>query len=299
CILCIDEMSLKAYLFYNVSQDEIIGFADTGNEKHPVPAKNALVIMARSIAGNLKLPVCFCFVETACRSNVLKPILFDVICKLRHCGAMVHALITDMGSNFVQLSRELGISVQNSSFLVDGIEVLYLFDPPHLIKRTRDNLLKYDIEFDTDKVASWTHIVQFYNKDSKQWLKLAPKLSKIHMEPTSFQKMKVKYAVQIFSSRVAAGMCTQMSSGFLPSQAVGTIDFINHFDKLFDILNSSALNNPKEYGQVFTGSRKQMQFLERMIHLLETINVINDKGSRVKVKCFEGWQITIKSMMQF
>jgi len=39
--------------------------------------------------------------------------------------------------------------------------------------------------------------------------------------------MKIKYAVQILSNHVAAGMCTQMSSGFLSSEAVGTIDFIN------------------------------------------------------------------------
>lgn len=52
CILCIDEMSLKAHLFYNVSQDQIIGFEDTGNEKLPLPAKSALVIMARSITSN-------------------------------------------------------------------------------------------------------------------------------------------------------------------------------------------------------------------------------------------------------
>lgn len=94
-------MSLKANLFYNVSQDEIIGFEDTDNKKLPLIAKSASVIIARSIEGNWKLPVCFCFVETACKSNVLKPILFDVICKLKDYGAMVHTLITDMGSNFI------------------------------------------------------------------------------------------------------------------------------------------------------------------------------------------------------
>lgn len=222
CILCIDEMSLKTHLFYNVSRDEIIGFEDTGNEKLPLPAKSALVIMARSIAGNWKLPVCFCLVETACKSDILKPILFDIIRKLRNCNT-VHALITDTGSNFLQLSRELGISVQNPIFLVDEQEVLYMFGTPHLIKRTRDNLLKYDVEFGNNKIASWSHIVEFYNKDSKQWIKLAPKLSKDHIEPISFQKMKVKYAVQILSNRVAARMCTQMSFDFLPSAAVGTI----------------------------------------------------------------------------
>jgi len=109
--------------------------------------------------------------------------------------------------------------------------------------------------------------------------------------------MKVKYAVQILSNRVAAGICTQMSSGFLSSEAVGTIDFIDHFDKLFDILNSLAINSPKEYRKVFTGSKKQIHFLEQMIHFLKSINVINEKNVIVKVKCFECWQVTIKSIM--
>lgn len=47
--------------------------------------------------------------------------------------------------------------------------------------------------------------------------------------------MKVKYAVQVFSNHVVAGMCTQMSSGFLASEAVGIIDLIDHFDKLFEM----------------------------------------------------------------
>lgn len=52
CILCVDEMSLKAHLFYNISQDTIVGFEDTGSEKSSLLAKQALVVMARSIADN-------------------------------------------------------------------------------------------------------------------------------------------------------------------------------------------------------------------------------------------------------
>lgn len=127
---------------------------------------------------------------------------------------------------------------------------------------------------------------------------MAPKLSKYHIEPNNFQRMKVKYAVQVFSNRVAAGMCTQMSCGFLPSEAVGTIDLIGPFDKLFDILNSSTINSPKEYGKVFTGSKKQIKYLEEMLFFLEHINVYNANGLHVKVKCLKSWQITIRSIMQ-
>lgn len=225
CILCADEMSLKSHLFYNVSRDEIIGFQDVGDNKLPIPAKSAFVIMACSIAGNWKVPLCYCFVASTCSSDTIKTIIFDAIIKLKECGATVHALITDMGSNFLQLSRELGISNQNSIFVVNAQNILYIFDTPHLIKATRNNLLKYNLKFN-DQFASWFYIVQFYLKDTKQGIKAAPKLSPIHIEPNNFSRMKVKYAVQVLSNHVAAGMCTLMSVGCLPSEAIGTVDFI-------------------------------------------------------------------------
>jgi len=166
-----------------------------------------------------------------------------------------------------------------------------------LVLTTRNNLFKHNFHIN-NKIASWTHIVDFYKRDSKQWIKAAPKLSNCHIPPNNFLRMKVKYAVQIFSNHVAAGMCTQMSSGFLATEAVGTIDVIDHFDKLFDILNSSSIANLKEYGKVFTGSDKQIQFLEEILSFLKCIKVINENGSYVNVKCFKCWQITIKSIMQ-
>lgn len=60
-----------------MSRDEIIGFEDLGDRKTFIPPKSALVLMARSIAGDWKLPICFCFVETACPSEFLKNIIFD------------------------------------------------------------------------------------------------------------------------------------------------------------------------------------------------------------------------------
>ena len=81
--------------------------------------------------------------------------------------------------------------------------ILYIFDTPHLIKATRNNLLKYNLEF-SDKFASWSYIVQFYSKDTQQWIKAAPKLFPIHIEPNNFSKIKVKYAVQVLNNQVCA-----------------------------------------------------------------------------------------------
>lgn len=167
CILCADEMSLKSHLFYNVSKDEIIGFEDDGDKKTSIPAKSALIVIARSIAGNWKLPVYYCFVETTCRSNFVKNIIFQIITRMKTSGAIVHAIVTDMESNFIQLSKELGISIENATFSVNGDTVMYIFDTPHLLKATRNNLFKHNFQFN-NKIASWAHIAQFYEKDSKQ-----------------------------------------------------------------------------------------------------------------------------------
>ncbi|KAK9710195.1 hypothetical protein QE152_g26187 [Popillia japonica] len=44
CILCIDEMTLKTFLFYHRSKDTIIGFHETMQRSY-VPANNAIVLM--------------------------------------------------------------------------------------------------------------------------------------------------------------------------------------------------------------------------------------------------------------
>lgn len=118
------------------------------------------------------------------------------------------------------------------------------------------------------------------------------------MNPIIFKERKLNLLSKYLANRVAAGMCAQMSFGLLPSEAVGTIDLIDQFDKLFDMLNSSTATNPKKYGKVFTGSQNQLQFLEEIIYFLKCIKVIDNNGTYVKVKCFQCWQITIKGIIK-
>jgi hypothetical protein len=60
---------------------------------------------------------------------------------------------------------------------------------------------------------------------------------------TSFEKMKVKYATQLLSASVSAALNTYISLGALPSDAIETVSYVERFDKLFDILNSSSFNS--------------------------------------------------------
>jgi len=50
----------------------------------------------------------------------------------------------------------LNILVDNSSFVVDRERLVYIFDTRHLLKATRNNLLKYKFQID-NKITSWDH----------------------------------------------------------------------------------------------------------------------------------------------
>lgn len=51
CVLCMDE-AIKANLCYNISQDEVIGFEDMGDDKSFFPACNVAVLMIREFCYN-------------------------------------------------------------------------------------------------------------------------------------------------------------------------------------------------------------------------------------------------------
>jgi len=148
-----------------------------------------------------------------------------------------------MGSNFLKLTKELGVNCKQPYFNIKKQKYFYLFDPPHLIKSIRNNLMKYDTSFENENkryTASCKYIEDFFEKDSGLKFRAAPKLTKDHIYPTNFKKMKVKFASQVCSHTVAAGLYTHASLNSLPLEATEAADFLSLFDQLFDCSNSST-----------------------------------------------------------
>src|SRR5258705_11753989 len=98
-----------------------------------------------------------------------------------------------------------------------------------------------------DKEACWSDIEAVYELDKQQTLRLAPRVSDCHMHPNGFMKMRVKYAVQVLSHTTAAMLNAHISWGNLTGKAMGTVEFINRFDNLFDCVNSSGIRKDKPY----------------------------------------------------
>ncbi|XP_074041587.1 uncharacterized protein [Leptinotarsa decemlineata] len=87
CLLCFDEMSIKANLFYERNQDYIIGLAmgDTG-EKIFKPTLTASVFMIRGIYSKWKQPIAYFLCHTSCPANLLHNLLNEAVQKLKKYG---------------------------------------------------------------------------------------------------------------------------------------------------------------------------------------------------------------------
>ncbi|XP_046405826.1 uncharacterized protein LOC124170861 [Ischnura elegans] len=93
-------------------------------------------------------------------------------------------------------------------FSVGDIQVIPLFDPPHLLKGMRNGLLTKDLKFclqGENKTASWQHILQFYAIDHREY-RAVPSLTDLCAVPEKIKKMKVSYCCQVFSQRLSSVM---------------------------------------------------------------------------------------------
>lgn len=84
--------------------------------------------------------------------------------------------------------------------------------------------------------------------------RLISRISKPHMNPNGFQKIKVSLAAQIFSNSVACDIEILVTFYYLSANAVHTSVFISNIDKLFDISNSVGFNSKKLLNRPFQGS---------------------------------------------
>lgn len=75
--------------------------------------------MARGINDNWKQPLGYFFLKSTIKAEDLEGILYNCLKKLEEAGAVVKLVVSDMGSNFVQLSKKLGITIEQTSFQVE------------------------------------------------------------------------------------------------------------------------------------------------------------------------------------
>jgi hypothetical protein len=77
-------------------------------------------------------------------------------------------------------------------FVYGNQQVVTIYDPPHLLKCTRNLFLKYDVQFQSELmlsdhpvIAKWEHISNVYKWDKQKIVRLLYKLSDVHLAPVA------------------------------------------------------------------------------------------------------------------
>lgn len=212
----------------------------------------------------------------------------------------VVAEVTNMGTDYKKAAKTLGVTQKTPYYTVNGQKIFYFFDPPHLIKAARNNLLNNIIKSE-DKIISWQHIEKLYEIDKENINRLVPKLSQdTHIYLNNFQRMKVKYAVQVLSFSVASAINTMISLGHLSTSAKDTSEFIEKLDAAFDIFNSSSIKGEKPSKNAFIASEEQLEFLKSLKTYFCSLKVFTQNGKDItkKVNVFRCWNQNINSLHQ-
>lgn len=221
CIILFDEVSLKAQISYNEKKDKITGVVDNGQQRQPEFADHAQVFMVRGLIKNFKQAIYYTFSASATKGPELAKQIKNVITEVQQAGFIVVASVCDQGTNNRQAIRLLinetrgvylrrGETPKENIILINDKEIIPLYDPPHLLKGMRNNLVTKNLTFKKDgvtKTAKWSHLLQLLKENpGYKGIRLIPKLTEYHLNPEKLNKMKVKFASQVFSRTVASNM---------------------------------------------------------------------------------------------
>lgn len=225
CFIMFDEISLQASLNYDNKAGFIAGFEDNGTSRTQKFADHALVFMIRGVVKKYKQPISYTFCKSTTNSHDLASQLKNVVRAVHSTGLRVVGTVCDQGATNTAAINILKNDTKNSCCQKnveykeefydvdcgeDVLKLIHLYDPPHLLKGIRNNLLNKNVKFtmnDKEMEARWSDIVELYELDSNiQDVKMLPRLTAEHVIPNKIKKMKVKYAVQVFSQRVSSIM---------------------------------------------------------------------------------------------
>jgi len=201
CSLVFDEMAIAPATAYNIKDDMVYGFENFGiNEKSRILCDHVLVFLLRGIHRKWKQPIAYYFCQSVTKTPQLIKCINEVITAVQTTGLKIITTVCDQGTSNVKAIHtlkektnrdHLQNDVENKyfGFTINNEEIIPIFDPPHLLKTIRNNLLTKDVIFTKNGQthrASWDHIKTLYELDLRNetcGLRTLPKLTEAHIIP--------------------------------------------------------------------------------------------------------------------
>lgn len=249
CTITFDEMSIKEHLEYNKFIDLIEGFEDYGEfGRSKKCAKYVLVFMARGILSSWKLPISYYFSNSGVSSGRLKNIVHSVLKMAFESGMQPQIIICDQGPQNQKLYRDLQINKQKPYFEYMERTIFALFDTLHLVKNFRNNLLNGNFLYKGNTI-SFEDIKAVYQLDKGKKSRALKKITDVHVNPSTFQRMNVKLATQVLSHTMASAIKTCIETGELISKsAKHTAEFVGKISSNYSIKSCHSIFSTILYG---------------------------------------------------
>ena len=223
--LFFDEMKIKEGLVFDTKNWELIGFTDISLDVVGVETKNdaldrlathVLQFFFRSTFFNFDYPCAFFLTKNTTALEINRLFWLGVSMLHTYGFEVILSCCDGASSNrsFIELNTR--DSEKCSCFNpFSGKPIFFFSDPPHLIKKLRNNLYSsgYKAEHPrytrtllfNENVILWNHIYAVYQRESRRHLYVTD-LRKAHVTIDSISKMRVKLAVHTLSEKVAKEM---------------------------------------------------------------------------------------------
>ena len=294
CVVVFDEMSLKAQLTYNAETDQVEGLEDYSQYKTCYVANYATVFMVKGLIHPWKQTLGYFLSSGSISGDILKTLITECLEKVTSIGLSVKVLVCDQGSNNRKAVQQLGVTVENPFLVHNNERVYHIYDPPHLLKNIRNNLKSSGFTVN-GKQIEWGYIGQFYDRDCRRRIRMAPRLTHKHLNLPAFTNMRVRYATQVLSHSVAAGIFSMVELGAMDEDAEATADFCEKFDQLFNALNSATVKSSQPWRGALSETSGHKKFLLETREWLLSIESGSKSSSRLP--CLIGWDMAIRSVL--
>lgn len=264
--------------------------------------------MIRGFVKNYKQPLAYTFSAAATSGQEIAKQIKEVVSELQGAGLIVLATVCDQRANNKRAIKLLlqethgtylrtGQEPKNNVILINNHEVIPLYDPPHLLKCIRNNLLTKNLQYvgvnNIKQTAKWHHLILLHKENpGYKGVRLIPKLTDNHVLPEkiSRNKMKVKLASQIFTRTVATNMGYLADKGILPKECRETADILLFFENHFDSQNGSYNKRNEKFAKPLLGPvtpksvhHKEWTMAKLKLKAMKIVHPITGKAENVPI----------------
>lgn len=304
-MLIFDEVKLREEVAFNSNSLKVDGFVNFGDltpeENKNEVANHALVFMFVPLLFNWVQPVGVYASKNATPGDIICKILIQIILQLERAGAKVIGFTADGSQSNKRVWKSLGITGKKESLKCsipnpyDENRKLWAFcDAVHVIKCIRNNFhQKNEVRY-KGQTIQFNFYRRVYEEDSKPeyaGMRACPKLTSVHIDPSSFQKMNVRLAFQLFSGSMSKAIEFYRDilkvKGLEGSKA--TEEFTRDMNSLVDALNSSIPKNG-----LYNGSTSHMILMKWR----DSLNMSVQANTFASQRTMESLRVTIESTLQ-